>query len=407
MGGESGGRLWLISLCQFLMSAVLWAFAPILPVDLAAMPGASVSPAAFSLWSGAILGANFLAAAVMAPVWGRLTDRIGPKWMLIRAGVAETVFTALMAFANAPWQLLLLRFGLGLFAGYAVAATAWVSMTSPHHKVGLAMGVLSAGQSAGITVAPLLGELFWAWSHQVATSLLAIAGLAALALGWTALGIPQVPPRPAAESPPAPLPRTGRLKPYRALVFVALVAQAALTAVVPVATTWTAHLQGTSLEDAVGGAAAALAITGVVGALCAPLAGRAIDTIGPRRVLVLAFLGAAGCLGVQALTTRYAVFLGARALLGLFTSAIFPSINATVARVARRQERGAAYGLTTGGIFFGNATGPVVGGILAGTLGVPGLLASAAFWLGVLGVFSWFAWAPTERAGQAMGSALW
>ncbi|MCL6563192.1 MAG: MFS transporter [Firmicutes bacterium] len=403
MEGAARRTLWLLSVCQFLMSSVLWAFAPILPVDLAAMQGAPASPAALSLWSGAILGANFLAAAVMAPVWGRLTDRIGPKWMLIRAGVAETVFTALMAFANAPWQLLLLRIGLGLFAGYAVAATAWVSLTTPRHKVGLAMGVLSAGQSAGITVAPLLGELFWAWSHQVATSLLAIAGLAALALGWTVLGIPQVPPRPAAESLWS---RPEGLKPYRALVFVALVAQAALTAVVPVATTWTAHLQGTSLEEAVGGAAAALAITGVVGALCAPLAGRAIDAVGSRRVLLLAFLGAAGCLGVQALTTRYAVFLGARALLGLFTSAIFPSVNATVARMTRRQERGAAYGLTTGGIFFGNATGPVVGGILAGTLGVQGLLASAALWLGVLGVFSWFAWAPTERAGQAMGSAL-
>lgn len=109
--------LWLLSVCQFLMSSVLWAFAPILPVDLAAMPAAPASPAALSIWSGAILGANFLAAAVMAPWWGRVTDRVGPKWMLLRAGVAETIFTALMAFATAFWQLLVLRIGLGLWPG--------------------------------------------------------------------------------------------------------------------------------------------------------------------------------------------------------------------------------------------------------------------------------------------------
>jgi MFS family permease len=105
------------------------------------------------------------------------------------------------------------------------------------------------------------------------------------------------------------VPRRPFLGPYGYLVLIALVAQAALTAVVPLATGWIAHLQGIALQNAVGGAAVALAVTGVVGALFAPLAGRLIDHIGARRTVTLAFWGCAACLLVQAASTGYTMFL--------------------------------------------------------------------------------------------------
>jgi DHA1 family multidrug resistance protein-like MFS transporter len=365
--------IWLLSICQFLMSSVLWAFAPILPVDLATMPAA-----------------NFLAAAVMAPFWGRVTDRVGPKWMLIRAGAAETIFTALMAFATAPWELLALRIGLGLLAGYAVAATAMVSLISPRKRLGAAMGALAAGQSAGITVAPLIGELFWAWFRQAASALLAISAVAAAALVLTLVAIPHLtPPHPTIGRNTSRSRPFAMVRPYGLLAILALGAQAALTAVVPLATAWTAHLRGVPLQQAVGGAAALLAISGVTGALCSSLAGRLIDAMGPRRTLIFAFFGAAACLGIQAMAKSYGLFFGARAVLGVFTSAIFPAINAIVALTSSGRERGAAYGVTTGAIFLGNATGPVAGGLLAGLLGVPGVLGLAAGWLMALGAGSW------------------
>ena len=52
--------------------------------------------AAIAQWSGVAFGATFFAAALMAPVWGRLADRYGRKSMLIRASLGMTVAMSLM-----------------------------------------------------------------------------------------------------------------------------------------------------------------------------------------------------------------------------------------------------------------------------------------------------------------------
>lgn len=44
--------------------------------------------AAIVQWSGAAYGATFFAAALVAPLWGRLADRYGRKPMLIRQASA-------------------------------------------------------------------------------------------------------------------------------------------------------------------------------------------------------------------------------------------------------------------------------------------------------------------------------
>src|SRR5690606_4326603 len=56
--------------------------------------------AAIVQWSGIAFGATFLAAALVAPLWGRLGDIYGRKLMLVRASLGMTVAISLMGMAS-------------------------------------------------------------------------------------------------------------------------------------------------------------------------------------------------------------------------------------------------------------------------------------------------------------------
>ncbi|TIR96392.1 MAG: multidrug efflux MFS transporter, partial [Mesorhizobium sp.] len=51
--------------------------------------------AAIVQWSGVAYGATFFAAALVAPLWGRLGDRYGRKLMLVRASFGMAICMSL------------------------------------------------------------------------------------------------------------------------------------------------------------------------------------------------------------------------------------------------------------------------------------------------------------------------
>ncbi len=61
--------------------------------------------AAIAQWSGVAYGATFFAAALVAPLWGRLADHYGRKLMLIRASLGMAVAMSLIGMAHNVWEL--------------------------------------------------------------------------------------------------------------------------------------------------------------------------------------------------------------------------------------------------------------------------------------------------------------
>ena len=53
-------------------------------------------PSAIDLWTGILNGITAFVAAFVSPLWGRLSDRKGRKLMLLRSGVALSIFAACM-----------------------------------------------------------------------------------------------------------------------------------------------------------------------------------------------------------------------------------------------------------------------------------------------------------------------
>lgn len=115
------------------------------------------STGAIALWSGLILSASPLMAALLGPLWGRLGDRRGMKMIATRATVANAVLWFSMAFAHTVWQLFILRVILGILGGFTNVAVALVTQLTPKEKVPSVIGTLNSYQILSAAIGPLVG----------------------------------------------------------------------------------------------------------------------------------------------------------------------------------------------------------------------------------------------------------
>src|SRR5436190_2286416 len=112
-----------------------------------------------ALWSGLILGSSPMMASLIGPLWGRLGDRKGMRLLATRATAANSVFWALMALAQNVWQLLVLRFVLGLLGGFNNTAVALVTQLAPKEKVPSIIGSLQSVQILSAAIGPFFGGI--------------------------------------------------------------------------------------------------------------------------------------------------------------------------------------------------------------------------------------------------------
>lgn len=104
-------------------------------------------------------------------VFGRLTDRVGRKVMYIGNLLALSLLSVLSAFVTDAWQLIVLRFALGVMIGadYPIASSLLAEF-SPSRYRGRLLGVLFAAFGVGAVLAAVtgwalsgLGEDSWRW----------------------------------------------------------------------------------------------------------------------------------------------------------------------------------------------------------------------------------------------------
>lgn len=110
-----------------------------------------------AIWSGLSLGVTPAVTAALAPVWARAADRFGRKLMVARSLASFVVIMALMAFVQAPWQVLVLRTVQGLFAGYGAIAMTMAADSAPPESVATAIGWVQTAQRLGPAVGPVIG----------------------------------------------------------------------------------------------------------------------------------------------------------------------------------------------------------------------------------------------------------
>jgi DHA1 family multidrug resistance protein-like MFS transporter len=371
--GVEGWRrtLWVMMGIQFIMTLSFTVLSPVLPLFL---PDLGVhSPAAIDLWTGVLNGTTSLVAAFVSPLWGRLSDRKGRKLMLIRSGIAISVFTALMGVSLNVWQFFAFRALMGAFAGFSAAAITLVATQVPEVRLGFALGWLSTGQLIGGLCGPIVGGLVAdiSGSYRVPFFFTAVLTGSATLLALLLIRERFVPPKPSSRRPSTftalrTLAASAGLLP---LFLVLLFAQFGVRTVQPVITLYVQELLGNAPNLATL-AGLAFSMTGLGDIIASPFLGKRSDIIGYRRVLLIGLFGAALFSLPQAFTSNYWAFAAERFGVGMFVGGILPTANALVGRLAPSDQRGMVFGLTASATFLGNSLGPLTGGAVAAFLGL-------------------------------------
>jgi MFS transporter, DHA1 family, multidrug resistance protein len=110
-----------------------------------------------ALWSGLSLGVTPAITALMAPLWGRLADRIGRKIMIERSLVSFVIVMSAMAFVTEAWHIFALRAVQGLFAGYGALALTMAADVAPRERMAFAIGTVQTAQRIGPALGPVIG----------------------------------------------------------------------------------------------------------------------------------------------------------------------------------------------------------------------------------------------------------
>lgn len=178
---------------------------PILPFSIERLVGTG-DAAAISRNTGLLTGTYALALFLFAPSWGRASDRLGRRPMILFGLVGFALTLALFGLINSLPLLYLSRFLNGLFAAAVTpAAYALVGDLAPS-RMGRAhrFALLNIAATAGFLVGPMIGGLVlggarafapWLARAAVPAPFLVTAALALLAVPFVWRLLPAVPRR--------------------------------------------------------------------------------------------------------------------------------------------------------------------------------------------------------------------
>lgn len=347
------------------------------------------------LWSGLIFSAHAVTMAVLAPVWGALSDRHGRKLMVERAMFGGAIIMALMTLARSVQQVALLRAVQGMLTGTVTAATALVAATVPRDQTGYAMGSLQMAIYVGASVGPLLGgavadALGYRAAFLVTSVLLLLAALAVLVLVKEPARVvrgadidqaretgPKRSLRSRAESAMSPVLGSALLV---GLLGIRLLMRMAVRLPMP-----TMPLFVESITPAGTRVATVTGLTTGLGALAGAVGGRQLgrlsDRIGYRQILIACAVTSVILYLPQSLVDRPLWLIILQAGSGLAMGGILASLSAAIATLAPEGREGIVYGVDATVVSVANFVGPMTGSLLAAYWGlrVPFVAAAGVF----------------------------
>ena len=326
-------------------------------------------------------GAQFL----FAPVWGRLSDRLGRRRVMLCTIAGTSAALLWLGLAHSLLAMFAARFLAGAFAANVSVAAAYVSDVTDESERTRWMGLLGACFGVGFVLGPALGGLLSHWGYATP-----MFGAAVLAAGnWVyASFVLGEPARHTADAGP----RVGRLDALAepAVRRICLLNFAFSIAVVQLETIFAFFMADRFGFDAMDVAwifiGMAVVMGGIQGGGMKALSARTSERRLARGGSLL--LGAA--IAAVPFAPTVAVLLVPLALSAVGRAVLQPSLMSLVSMEARHEHRGVVLGTFQSAASLGRVVGPVVAGLLYDAeMGAPFWFASAllfALFLGARGL---------------------
>lgn len=141
-----------ISITQFLLFVVFYAFMTTLPIYVIQELGGNASQA------GILVTAMLLTSIIIRPFSGRLLEIVGKKRLLIITVFIYAITTFLYVFFKSFEALLILRLLHGLTFGIVTTATGAIAADSiPEARRGTGLGYFAMALNVGIVIGPFIG----------------------------------------------------------------------------------------------------------------------------------------------------------------------------------------------------------------------------------------------------------
>lgn len=322
---------------------------------------------------GLLVASFSLAQFVFSPIWGRVSDRVGRKPVLVLSLAGTAVGSLLTGLAGSLWLLFAARVLDGISgASVSVAQAAVTDLAAPNQRPRL-LGLLGAAFGLGFVAGPAIGAL--AALGGPAVPFLVAAALAAVNAVVAAVRLPETHParsgRISGSERPEVAPRRGEapsirreLADYLLVAFVSLVAFSAFEATFALfgERRLGLRLASTGVVFTVIG----VLIAAVNGGLVAP----AVRRFGEAGTLRLGLVLNAAGLAILPFVHSWVALAPAIVLLTTGQGLVTPTLSATVAGRVDAARRGAALGAQQSAGGLARVVGPIAGGFAFERIGV-------------------------------------
>lgn len=346
-----------------MMSSSYTMLIPFLPIYMQSELGATADNV--SLWSGVTYAITFAISAFVSPIWGKLSDKMGKKPMIIRASFLLAITYFLGGIVRTPFELFLVRAFQGIASGLWPACLVMMSACVPKNKIGISMGLMQSANICGGIIGPLLGGIL-ATAFGMRNSFYVGAVALSLITVTTILFIKEPPVAPEKEINKAQ--NTSYLsfikdKNILILLLCVCMTNLVILQIQPIVSLYVQQLSHNS-DKAVLLTGFIMSLGGIAGALASPLWGKTGQKVGFYKTITLAFISAGLLMSLQGVPNSLVLFGLMQFLCGVGFSGIFPSANSILVLLTPPSSRGMGFGSLFSAQMIGGALGPVIGGVI-------------------------------------------
>lgn len=346
-----------------MMSSSYTMLIPFLPIYMQSELGATADNV--SLWSGVTYAITFAISAFVSPIWGKLSDKMGKKPMIIRASFLLAITYFLGGIVRTPFELFLVRAFQGIASGLWPACLVMMSACVPKNKIGISMGLMQSANICGGIIGPLLGGIL-ATAFGMRNSFYVGAVALSLITVTTILFIKEPSVSPEKEINKAQ--NTSYLsfikdKNILILLLCVCMTNLVILQIQPIVSLYVQQLSHNS-DKAVLLTGFIMSLGGIAGALASPLWGKTGQKVGFYKTITLAFISAGLLMSLQGIPNSLVLFGLMQFLCGLGFSGIFPSANSILVLLTPPSSRGMGFGSLFSAQMIGGALGPVIGGVI-------------------------------------------